>query len=127
MIYAVFGAGVVLFVLFIGFLFTRKKKRNYKNDVIKALRRHDYRKAKDNLIIWAKDKYYPANINNFNDIAQAAHHEEFSECLSDFNKFLYSDSGDFFDNAKFIEILKKVDKMKEKKTSDVETLPNLYN
>jgi len=124
--YAAIGGGIVLLLFVLLFVIMRHKKQNYKKDVIKAIRRHDYKKAKDNLIIWAKDKYYPANINNFNDIAQAANNSDFAKCLSDFNRFLYSDSAEFFDNVKFIEILKKVDRMKEKKVSDVETLPNLY-
>ena len=126
-IYIGIALGIILFILLLSMLFARKKKNVYRNAVIKAIRRHDYKKAKDALLVWAKDKYYPANINNFNDIAQTTQNPEFTEILSEFNKFLYSDSTDFFDNAKFIEILKKVDKMKKKSVKNIETLPNLYD
>lgn len=126
-LYIAIGAGVAVILFLMMFLFGQKKKNNYKSDVIRSLRRHDYKKAREDLIIWAKDKYYPAVINNFNDISLMVKDDEFTENLSTFNKFLYSDREEFFDSAKFIEILKKVDKIKVKQKNNSETLPNLYD
>ena len=54
--------------------------------------------------------------------------EDFSEQLSLLNKILSSNSEDYFDGSKFIEILKKVDKIKYKQTEKNNAiLPNLYD
>lgn len=117
---------VLLFILYRCFA-PKKNNHTARNAVIRAIKGHDYKKAKEALLVWATEKYYPADINNFNDIANMAKDATFTECLSALNKVLYSDSSDYFDGAKFIEILKKVDKIRcgEKKKSEV--LPNLYD
>ena len=118
-----------LALLFIVYRCFAPKKNNHvaRNAVIRAIKNHDYKKAKEALLLWAAEKYYPADINNFNDIAHIAKDEAFAECLSALNKVLYSDSSDYFDGAKFIEILKKVDKIRYGEKKKAEVLPNLYD
>ena len=125
---------IFLFVLFCVLifvaLFSIKHRQNHKrcNDVIRALKKHDYKKAKENLLIWAQHKFAKTDIQNFNDISKYAQNEAFSEQLNLLNKLLYSNSENFLDSAKFIEILKKVDKLKCKQIEkNDEILPNLYD
>jgi len=118
---------IVLIFIFLRLMVLRKRKNFKRNLIIKALRKHDYKKAKEALLYWAEDRFYPADINNFNDIAQLVNNQEFSEGLSSLNKILYSSNSDFFETSKFIEILKKVDKMKKNKRRKAEVLPNLYD
>ncbi|MBP5698320.1 MAG: BatD family protein, partial [Alphaproteobacteria bacterium] len=118
----------LLFVfLFIALVIKSKKSHKNRNAIISALRKHDYKKAKDALLFWAKDKYYPADINNFNDISNIVKDADFTEQLSALNKFLYSTEADFFDSSKFISVLKKIDKIKRKEHKKSEVLPNLYD
>lgn len=128
-----FKAYVLFFILaFIALIFlvllTKKKKNNlYRDSVIYALKKHDYKKSKEALLDWARHKFYPADINNFNDISCLINDAVFSEQLSAFNRFLYSANADYFDAAKFIEILKKIDKLHRKENKKAEVLPNLYD
>jgi len=117
---------VILFVIYRCFA-PSKNNHTKRNAVIRAIKDHDYKKAKEALLLWAADKYYPTDINNFNDISRLVKDEEFSECLSSLNKILYADSSDYFDDAKFIEILKKVDKIHFEEKKKTEVLPNLYD
>lgn len=122
----IFALLVILFVVYR--CFTPKKiNHTARNNVIRAIKDHDYKRAKEALLLWATEKYYPADINNFNDISRIVKDETFAECLSALNKVLYSDSSDYFDDAKFIEILKKVDKIHHKEEKKAEILPNLYD
>ena len=125
----IFG-GIIIFVIVLVslfFIFSRKKHNHYRDDVIKAIKTHDYKKAKEALIIWAQDKFYPEPINNFNSIIQRMPNKGFAEQLSALNKLLYSSQSDFFDDAKFIEIFKKADKIKTNEKKNIEALPNLYD
>lgn len=121
------------FVFLVGFVVTAiyfasaKKRHFYRNFVIKTIKQHDYQKAKEAIIEWARDKFYPDSINNFNDIVQHVQNKEFSDQLSCLNKFLYSSNSDFFDGSKFIEIFKKIDTLKKDKKKNTEVLPNLYD
>lgn len=117
---------IVLFVIYRS-LIPNKNNHTKRNAVIRAIKDHDYKKAKETLLLWAADKYYPEDINNFNDISRVVKDETFSECLSSLNKVLYADSTDYFDDAKFIEILKKVDKIRCGEKKKAEVLPNLYD
>ncbi len=117
---------IVLFVIYRS-LIPNKNNHTKRNAVIRAIKDHDYKKAKETLLLWAADKYYPEDINNFNDISRVVKDETFSECLSSLNKVLYADSTDYFDDAKFIEILKKVDKIHYGEKKKAEVLPNLYD
>lgn len=124
-IYGFVGVCVLLLVLF---LFSSKKKTHkYRDAVIKEIKRHDYKQAKESLLAWANAKFYPANIKNFNDINQLLQNDAFEEQLSLFNRFLYSTNEEYFDVAKFVEIFKKVDKIQRKGTKKDEVLPNLYD
>ena len=123
---AIFVA-ILFFFIFGGYILSQKKKYFYRNAVIKSIRRHDYKKAKEDVLLWAKIKFYPTDINNFNDIALLVKDEDFSKSLSELNRILYAEGVDFFDNAKFIENLKKVDRIKTKVVKNIETLPNLYD
>jgi len=123
-------AGSALFVIVLVclcFTFSRKKHNHYRDNVIKAIKMHDYKKAKEALIVWAQVKFYPESINNFNGIIQCVQNKDFSEQLSALNKLLYSSEADFFDDAKFIEIFKKADKIKTDEKKKIEALPNLYD
>ena len=121
---------VLLGLLLIIIIFSLGQLRAHKqrNEVIRAIKKHDYKKAKETLLIWAKHKFKQTNLQNFNDVSKCAQNEDFSEQLSLLNKILYSNSEDYFDGAKFIEILKKVDKIKHKQTEkNNAVLPNLYD
>ena len=115
----------LLVLLFCG-IFNRKK-HHYRDAVIRAIEMRDYKKAKENLIIWAQAKFYPQPINNFNSINQCVQNKDFSDQLSALNRFLYSSSSEFFDDAKFIEIFKKVDKIRKDEKKNFDALPNLYD
>ena len=117
----------LFFVFLIIFVFLRRKQPESVTDIARALKSHDYQKAKELLLLWAQKKYPLKKINNFNDIANLFQNDGFSECLSAFNKFLYSDKCENFDISKFIINLKKVDKLKTSKKKNSDILPNLYD
>ena len=117
----------LFFVFLIIFVFLRRKQPKSVTDIARALKSHDYQKAKELLLLWAQKKYPLKKINNFNDIANLFQNDGFSECLSAFNKFLYSDKCENFDISKFIINLKKVDKLKTSKKKNSDILPNLYD
>lgn len=121
---AVLFAGFMFMLIFLSF---RRKNHRYRDSVIKAIKMHDYKKAKETLIIWAQAKFYPQPINNFNDIIRCVQNKNFSEQLTSLNRFLYSSNSDFFDDAKFIESFIKVDKIKKDEKKSFDTLPNLYD
>ena len=118
---------VALFVLLLFVHNINKRKNKYRNGVIKALKRHDYRNAKDLLLIWAKIKYNDSSIKNINDIYTYANNDEFAAQLSFLNKMIYSDTKDFFDSRKFIEIFKKIDKIKYSNKENKKPIPLLYD
>ena len=119
---------LAVLILFALFSFGQHKKNKLRNEVIRALKKHDYKKAKENLLIWAQHKLGQTNLQNFNDVSKCMQNEAFSEQLSLLNKVLYSNSEDVFDSTKFIEILKKVDKIKRKQIEKNNAiLPNLYD
>lgn len=118
--------GLLLFISFISF--ERHKRNKLCNEIIRAIKKHDYKNAKENLLIWAQHKFRQTSIQNFNDISKCVQNNDFSEQLSLLNKALYSSSEDLFDSAKFIEILKKMDKLKcEQTEKNNAVLPNLYD
>lgn len=119
-------AFICLLIMIMGIV-SGRKNHHYRNEVIKAIKMHDYKKTKENLIIWAQAKFYPRPINNFNDIIQCTQNKEFSEQLNALNRFLYSSVSDFFDDVKFIETFKKIDKMKKDEKKNFDALPNLYD
>jgi hypothetical protein len=123
-----FAVALFFILLSLVYLFQRCKKRyKFRNAVIRSIKKHDYTATKNALILWANAKFYPSNVNNFRDISLLVNNKEFAEQLSLLNKLLYAQDADYFDIPKFIEILKKVDKIKviSKKNSDI--LPNLYD
>lgn len=123
----------IIFLVLFGFVFFfyylwQKKQNVFRNNVIHAIKKHDYKKAKENLLIWAAHKFNRADIQNFNDLGKYLQNEAFSEQLSLLNKILYSNINDYFDCVKFVEIFKKVDRLKIEKTKkDSDVLPNLYD
>ncbi len=120
-------AALAALLLFIMFLFFRKPKNPYYNRVISYLKQRDYKEVRGALIEWAKIKFKRTDITNFNMIAEKVNNKEFTEQLSALNKFLYSGTDDFFNSAKFIEIFKKIDKIKYNMQKNQEILPNLYD
>ena len=118
--------GVIVLFLFISFL--QRKKHLLRNNIIKAIKKHDYKKAKECLLVWATYKFGQNHIQNFSDVIKYAQNVDFSYQLSLLNKILYSNSEDYFDGIKFIEVLKKVDKIKCKENKKINNaLPNLYD
>lgn len=116
------------FILSAVIILTFKKPKNpYYNLVIKLLKQRNYKEVRAALIEWAKIKFKRSDITNFNMIANIARNEDFSEQLSALNKFLYSETEDFFNSAKFIEIFKKIDKLKFNEQKNRKILPNLYD
>lgn len=123
-IFILFLFGIVLSI----YSLWQKKKKFLRNSVIRAIKKHDYKRAKENLLVWANHKFNLTDIQNFNDLAKYLQNEAFSEQLSLLNKILYSNNGDYFDGAKFVEIFKKVDRLKiEKNKKNSNVLPNLYD
>lgn len=120
------GIFLVLLTLII-YLLLRKEKNPYYSLVIKSIKKHDYKATRDNLIEWAKIKYSNSNIQNINMIIQLSHNEDFSKQLNSLNKLMYSSSDINFSGSKFIEIFKKVDKLKYNIKKKNKILPNLYD
>lgn len=119
----------VLFAFALLMLMRRKKNhaRIYRDEVIKAIKRKDYKMAKKSLLKWAKVKYGDENIANFNIIAEKSGNEGFSQQLNLLNQLLYSDNETFFDATAFITALKKADKQKINTGKNEKILPNLYD
>jgi hypothetical protein len=61
------------------------------------------------------------------DIKQTVQNVSFAEQLDELNKVLYSDREEIFDIAKFIEIFKKVDRIKRSTKKEETILPELYD
>jgi hypothetical protein len=121
-----FLLGILVFIAIISLKQCRKNK--LRNEIIRAIKKHDYKRAKENLLIWAQHKFGQMSIQNFNDVSKCVQNTDFSEQLSLLNKILYSNSEDLFDGVKFIEILKKIDKLKCKQAEkNNAVLPNLYD
>jgi len=121
-----FLLGILVFIAIISLKQCRKNK--LRNEIIRAIKKHDYKRAKENLLIWAQHKFGQMSIQNFNDVSKCVQNTDFSEQLSLLNKILYSNSEDLFDGVKFIEILKKIDKLKYKQAEkNNAVLPNLYD
>ena len=114
--------------MFFVYYLWQRKKHLLRNNVIRAIKKHDYKKAKETLLIWAAHKFNQTDFQNFNDLAKYLQNDAFSEQLSLLNKILYSNTNDYFDGAKFVEIFKKVDRLKIKKSKKNDNvLPNLYD
>lgn len=109
------------------FLLFRKPKNPYKTLVIDSLKKHDYKATRTYLIDWAKLKFAQSDIRNLNMIAEIVQDNDFSEQLALLNKFMYSPNDEVFNSAKFIEIFKKIDKLKLKTRKNHNILPNLYD
>lgn len=123
----VLGAAIGVILLFFA-LRPRKGKENTSSQaVIRAIKQHDYKSAKALLLNWGREKFGDDNIKNLNMIADYARDDDFRTQLNALNKFLYSDSEDVFESAKFIEIFKRVDKIKVNVRKNKEVLPNLYD
>jgi hypothetical protein len=121
-----FLLGILVFIAIISL--KQCRKNNLRNEIIRAIKKHDYKRAKENLLIWAQHKFGQMSIQNFNDVSKCVQNTDFSEQLSLLNKILYSNSEDLFDGVKFIEILKKIDKLKCKQAEkNNAVLPNLYD
>ena len=102
-------------------------KNRYRNSVIRAIKRRNYKKAKDYLIIWAKVKFSDSSIKNTTDISEMVNNEEFSKQLSILNKVIYSETNEILNNTKFIEIFKNIDKIKYRKRINKNPIPQLYD
>ena len=123
---------LISFVLFaFAFLMLMRSRKNhariYRDEVIRAIKRKDYKTAKKFLLKWAKVKYGDENIANFNIIAEKSGSEGFSQQLHLLNQLLYSNNETFFDATAFISALKKADKQKINTGKKEEILPNLYD
>ncbi|MBO5038778.1 MAG: BatD family protein [Alphaproteobacteria bacterium] len=120
-------AGIFIFVLILKLWLTQKNKHKQRNLVISMIKSHNYKGAKEALIRWGEQKFSSDDIKNFNQLSSFVNNNEFSDELAALNKFLYSDDEGVFDDVKFIEIFKKIDKMKKKQQKDGDILPNLYD
>ncbi len=123
---------LLLFILLLSFIcllfFISKSKKNpYKELVIKAIKKHDYKAVRSALISWASIKFGKTDIQNLHMVANLVQNEAFTAQLTALNKILYSPQDETFNGAKFIEIFKKIDKLKKNVQKTKEILPNLYN
>lgn len=109
------------------FLFFKKTKNPYRSLVIDSIKKHDYKAARGYLIDWAKIKFARTDIRNLTMVADIVQNDEFSAQLTQLNKFMYSSKDEIFDSVKFIEIFKKIDKLKLKMRKSQSILPNLYD
>lgn len=117
----------VVLIIILSVLNAFKNKNMYRNTVIKYIKKHDYKKAREALIEWAKNKFNDLSIKNITDISRLADNEEFSEQLSFLNKMIYSKTKESFNKVKFIEIFKNIDKLKYSKDEDKNPIPLLYD
>lgn len=124
-LYILFGLFFILLLIVI-FRYFRKKNMYYKM-VINSLKRFDYKKTKDNLLLWGKNRFCSEDINNLHDLAELVNCDEFTNQLLLLNKILYSHTDENFDIRKFIEIFKKVDRMRKRVKTNNDILPKLYN
>ncbi len=124
-----YGFILLIALLFLGLkLFKPNNARKVLyNQVTKAIRKHDYQSAKNALLKWAAVKFGTDDVTNFNKIADLANDTGFAEQLAALNKCLYSDSDEVFNEGKFIDIFKKVDKNKINIHKNKAVLPNLYD
>ncbi|MBO5441718.1 MAG: BatD family protein [Alphaproteobacteria bacterium] len=119
--------GFLIFVIILKLWFTQKNKHKQRDLVITLIKNHNYKGAKEALIRWGEQKFLCDDIKNFNQLSSLVNNDEFSAELAALNKFLYSDDGGIFDGVKFIEIFKKIDKMKKKQQKNCDVLPKLYD
>jgi hypothetical protein len=126
-VYLYYFIGFVLFILLLFVYNKLNSKHIYRNNVIKSLKRHDYRRSRELLIEWAKYKFDDKSIKNINDISKYANDEEFTLQLSFLNKMIYSDTKEFFNYRNFIEIFKKIDKIKYSNKENKKPIPLLYD
>ena len=86
MIFAAFGAGIVLTFLVIMFVrskksfeTTEKQIKNFNKAVISAAQKNDLKSLRDCLIEWGKDNYPDFNISTLKDLAQAVENDKFKD------------------------------------------------
>ncbi len=125
--YIYYAIAILALILTILFYRKIKYKNKYKNNVIKAIKRHDYKKAREELIVWAKFKFNNSSIKNITDVSKSVNDEDFSKQLSILNKIIYSDTKELFNNTNFIDLFKKIDKIKYSKRINSNPIPQLYN
>ena len=118
---------ILLFVLFVLIHNKVGSKNLHKKQVIKAIKQHDYRKAREAILEWAMSKFNNNSIKNINDVSKLVNDEEFSRQLSNLNKMIYSETEDAFDYIKFIEIFKNIDKIKYRRDKSKKPIPLLYD
>lgn len=119
--------GIFLLFIFIYYIKYLRNKNKLSRIVIKSIKSCDYKKTKDSLILWGKAKFLSDDINNLHDLILLINNDAFTEQLLLLNKILYSKDDELFDVIKFIEIFKKVDKMKKKIKVNDNILPDLYD
>lgn len=125
--YLKISAFLIAGILIVFYLSIQKRKHLQRDLIVQAIKQRDYKKAQNALFLWAEKKFKQNSIKNFNQISKLVQDDEFTAQLSLLNKFLYSETIESFDAAKFIEILKKIDKVKRKERKNGEVLPNLYD
>lgn len=121
-------AAIVFVILIFAYIFRNLQKKNelYRN-VVKSLKLCDYKKTKDCLLLWGKDKFANDDINNLHELSALVNNPEFTNQLLLLNKILYAQTDELFDAIKFIEIFKKVDKMRKTVKINDNILPDLYD
>ncbi|MCM1323145.1 MAG: BatD family protein [Acetobacter sp.] len=118
---------VLLFLLILCFLIFKKPQNPYSLMVIKSIKKRDYKEVRRVLLQWANIKFKRSDISNLNMVDRLVQNEDFSKQLSALNKLLYSEQNVSFSGTKFIEIFKKIDKLKYNMRKNQEILPNLYD
>jgi hypothetical protein len=122
-----FFSFLLLLALLVFIFLHHKKTRQSFNNVISSLKHRDYKAVREALIVWANQKFAPKVFRNLQDIKQTVQNVSFAEQLDELNKVLYSDREEIFDIAKFIEIFKKVDRIKRSAKKEETILPELYD
>ena len=133
MIFAAFGAGIVLTFLVIMFVrskksfeTTEKQIKNFNKAVISAAQKNDLKSLRDCLIEWGKDNYPDFNISTLKDLAQAVENDKFKESLQKLNASLYAKNHQDWNSQEFVVLFENLCKKKKAKPKKDKLLPDLY-
>ncbi len=98
-----------------------------RSGIVQAVRNHDLRSVRDNVLAWARKTFPAAEVRNLDDVAALAEDRDFTVELQKLQKALYSVSQADFDSSTFMETFTRAAKRRTKQKKENERLlPRLY-
>ncbi len=123
-----FVGGIVITLMLIKlFSYLTKVSDKQKKSVISAAKNKDLHALKDEILVWAREKFPRHSINNLQDVADAINVQAFNKELDKIRETLYADNEKDWDEKAFLDVFCKIAcQLKKRKKTIHEPLPKLY-